>query len=259
MRIQNKVAIITGGASGIGRETAILFAKEGAKVIIIDLPSANFDEVTSQINSNNGDIDYYAADVTNEVEIKIVINQIIEKYGQIDILFNNAGISGVGKLHEIDMDMARRVFEVNITGVFIVSKYVLQQMMKQREGNIINMSSCIAEIGLADRAPYAASKGAVMALTKSMQVDYAEYGIRINALLPGTIYTPFVEDYLSREADRDKAIQIIKGRQLSGELGLPIDVAYAALYLASNESKFMMGSPLHIDGGTVFGKKVLSK
>lgn len=128
-------------------------------------------------------------------------------------------------------------------------------MMKRKSGNIINMSSCVAEIGLARRASYSATKGAVLALTKSMQVDYAAYNIRVNALLPGTILTPFVEKYLKTSYDNpETAIASIKKRQLSEELGLPEDVAQAALFLASDESKFMMGSPLYIDGGATFGK-----
>lgn len=132
-------------------------------------------------------------------------------------------------------------------------------MMKRESGNIINMSSCVAEIGLARRASYSATKGAVLALTKSMQVDYAAYNIRVNALLPGTILTPFVENYLKTSYDNpETAIASIKKRQLSEELGLPEDVAQAALFLASDESKFMMGSPLYIDGGATFWEKCLN-
>jgi NAD(P)-dependent dehydrogenase (short-subunit alcohol dehydrogenase family) len=128
-------------------------------------------------------------------------------------------------------------------------------MMERKSGCIINMSSCIAEIGLMRRAVYSATKGAVLALTKSMQVDYAPYNIRVNALLPGTILTPFVENYLkSSYDDPEEALSTIKKRQLSGKLGRPEDVAKAALFLASDESRFMMGAPLYIDGGVVFGK-----
>lgn len=180
--------------------------------------------------------------------------KIEREYKSLDILFNNAGISGIGPLHEIELNTWKKVLDVNVTGVFLVSKAVVPLMMKNKNGSIINMSSCIAEIGLANRASYAASKGAVLSLTKSMQVDYAQYNIRVNALMPGTIYTPFVEDYLSKDPNPETAIAKIKERQLSGDLGKPIDVAYAALYLASDESKFMMGSPFIIDGGVVNGK-----
>lgn len=128
-------------------------------------------------------------------------------------------------------------------------------MMERKEGVIINMSSCIAEIGLSRRAIYSATKGAILALSKSMQVDYAPYNIRVNALLPGTILTSFVENYLNNSYENPKeALEGIKRRQLSGELGRPEDVARAALFLASDESKFMMGSPLYVDGGVTFGK-----
>lgn len=184
-----------------------------------------------------------------------MVEAIRQRCGRIDVLFNNAGISGVGMLHEIEPDTWDRIMNVNIRGVYLPSKYVLPLMMEQRSGSVIHMSSCVAEIGLAKRASYAATKGAVLALAKSMQVDYAPYNIRVNALLPGTILTPFVEQYLRTSyEDPDAAVASLKMRQLSGELGRPEDVAQAALFLASDESKFMMGSPLYIDGGVVFGK-----
>jgi NAD(P)-dependent dehydrogenase (short-subunit alcohol dehydrogenase family) len=158
-------------------------------------------------------------------------------------------------LHEIEPEAWDKVINVNIRGVFLTSKYVLPHMIEKCSGSIINMSSCIAEMGLARRASYAATKGAVLALTKSMQVDYAPYHIRVNALLPGTIMTPFVEDYLKNAYDDPAAaIESLKKRQLSEELGFPEDVALAALFLASDESRFVMGSPLYVDGGVVFGK-----
>jgi NAD(P)-dependent dehydrogenase (short-subunit alcohol dehydrogenase family) len=139
---------------------------------------------------------------------------------------------------------------VNVRGVFLMSRAVVPHMIKQRSGSIINMSSCIAEIGLARRVSYAASKGAVLAMTKSMQVDVARYGIRVNALLPGTIMTPFVERYLKESyADFEEGLASIRKRQLTDELGKPEDVAGAALYLASDESRFVMAAGLVIDGG----------
>ncbi|WP_054027460.1 SDR family NAD(P)-dependent oxidoreductase [Bacillus sp. FJAT-28004] len=255
MRLENKVILITGSGSGIGRSTALLFAREGATVIVNDLNEVNGTETLKDIHTAGGKGHFICADVTNPESVLQMVDQIIEKYGQIDVLFNNAGISGVGALDEIEPDAWDRVIQVNIRGVYLPSKYVLPHMMKRRSGNIINMSSCVAEIGLARRASYSATKGAVLALTKSMQVDYASYNIRVNALLPGTILTPFVENYLKTSYDDPKtAIDSLKKRQLSEELGLPDDVAQAALFLASDESKFMMGSPLYIDGGATFGK-----
>lgn len=255
MRLQDKVILITGSGSGIGRSTALLFGREGAKVIVNDLNAVHGKETVQGIEESGGEAIFIQADVTNPGEVSAMVEQIIAKYGRIDVLFNNAGISGVGLLHEIEPEAWDKVMNVNIRGVFIPSKYVIPHMMEQRSGSIINMSSCIAEVGLARRASYATTKGAVLALTKSMQVDYAPYNIRVNALLPGTIMTPFVEDYLKKSYDDPaEAIAGLKKRQLSEELGRPEDVAQAALFLASDESKFVMGSPLYVDGGVVFGK-----
>jgi NAD(P)-dependent dehydrogenase (short-subunit alcohol dehydrogenase family) len=255
MRLKDKVTLITGSGSGIGKSTALLFAAQGAKVIVNDVSQEKGSETADEIRAQGGEAIYLYADVTKDSDVKEMIEQAIQTYGQIDVLFNNAGISGVGALHEIDEELWDRVVNVNIKGVFLPSKHVVAHMMERKEGSIINMSSCIAEVGLMRRAVYAATKGAVLALTKSMQVDYAAYNIRVNALLPGTILTPFVENYLRNSYDNpEEALNTIKKRQLSEELGRPEDVAKAALFLASDESKFMMGSPLYIDGGVVSGK-----
>ncbi|MFD0671036.1 SDR family NAD(P)-dependent oxidoreductase [Cohnella sp. GCM10027633] len=255
MRIEGKVVLITGSGSGIGKCSAQLFAREGATVIVNDIDAVNGQATATEIVESGGRACFLHADVTDAESARAMTESALEKYGKIDVLFNNAGISGVGALHEIEPDAWDRIMNVNVRGVFLASKFVLPSMMSRRSGVIINMSSCVAEIGLARRASYAATKGAVLALTKAMQVDYASYGIRVNALLPGTIMTPFVENYLRTSyADPEAAVESLKQRQLSGEMGRPEDVAQAALFLASDESKFMMGSPLYIDGGVVFGK-----
>ncbi|WP_159881047.1 SDR family NAD(P)-dependent oxidoreductase [Paenibacillus puerhi] len=255
MRLAGKITLITGAGSGIGRSSALRFAEEGASVIIADLDEAKGQETAAEIRLAGGSAIFLKANVTEPESVQTLVTGAIAEYGRIDVLFNNAGISGVGALHEVEPEVWDRVINVNIRGTFLPSKYVLPHMMEQCGGVIINMSSCIAEIGLAQRASYAATKGAVLALTKSMQVDYAPYGIRVNALLPGTILTPFVENYLKQSyADPEEGLAGIKRRQLSGDLGRPEDVAQAAVFLASDESKFMMGSPLYIDGGVVFGK-----
>lgn len=251
MRLKDKVVIITGGSSGIGFETTKLFIQHGAIVQVFDIAiSAELQELMDQ--SEN--VYFTKVDVTNEENVKESVHAVYEQFGKIDVLFNNAGISGVGKMHEVDLATWHKVMEVNVTGVYLMSKYVVEKML-YIGGNIINMSSCIAEIGLENRALYAASKGAVLSLTKSMQVDYAANNIRVNAILPGTIYTPFVKDYLSKSPNPEVALEEVKRRQLTSNLGLPEYVAEAALFLASEESKFMMGSPLYIDGGVTFGKK----
>ena len=255
MRLQGKVALITGAGSGIGKSTALLFAQEGAQVIVNDRQEEAGKETVQEIAESGGEALFLQADVTDASQVERMVQQTLERCGKIDVLFNNAGISGVGALHETSEELWDKVVNVNIKGVFLPSKSVLPHMMERRQGSIINMSSCIAEIGLMKRAVYSATKGAVLALTKSMQVDYAPYQIRVNALLPGTILTPFVEDYLRKSYDDpEEALNQLRKRQLSGDLGRPEDVAKAALFLASDDSSFMMGSPLYIDGGVVFGK-----
>jgi NAD(P)-dependent dehydrogenase (short-subunit alcohol dehydrogenase family) len=255
MRLTDKICVITGAGSGIGRSTALLFAREGASVAVADISREQGEETVDLISRSGGKAIFLETDVTDPQSAQAMAQETIRQYGRIDVLFNNAGISGVGLLHEIEPEVWDRVVNVNIRGVYLPSKYVLPHMIERKSGTIINMSSCVAEIGLAKRALYAATKGAVLALTKSMQVDYAPYNIRVNALLPGTILTPFVENYLKNSYDDpEAAIASIKTRQLSGELGRPEDVAKAALFLASDESAFMMGSPLYVDGGVVFGK-----
>ncbi|WP_099352559.1 SDR family NAD(P)-dependent oxidoreductase [Fredinandcohnia onubensis] len=255
MRLQDKVAIITGAGSGIGKETALLFGKEGAMVNVLDVNIENGQQTVAEIEKYGGHAAFYHLDVTNPTEVKSAISEIENKNRKIDVLFNNAGISNVGRIDEVEPDAWDRIMQINVNGVYLVSKYTVPFMMKQQSGSIINMSSCVAEMGLAKRAAYAATKGAVLAMSKSMQVDYAPYNIRVNALLPGTIMTPFVEDYLRTSYDDpEAAINNIKMRQLSGDLGRPDDVAKAALFLASDESSFVMGAPLYVDGGVVFGK-----
>ena len=254
-RLANKVCVITGAGSGIGRASALLFAREGGCVVVADVDKAGADETVRQIKSEGGAASSFIVDVTDAAAAKRLAENAAATYGRIDVLFNNAGISGVGTLHETSEELWDRVMAVNVRGVFLVSKFVVPHMLERRAGSIINMSSTIADIGLAQRASYAASKGAILALTRAMQVDYAPFGIRVNALLPGTIHTPFVEKYL-RESypNREDGLKAIRKRQLTEELGKPEDVASAALFLASDESSFVMGTGLFVDGGVRGGK-----
>lgn len=254
-RLAGKVCVITGGGSGIGRATALLFAREGGCVVVADIDGAAAHETAEQIAAAGGVATPFVADVVDPEAARRLADETARAQGRIDVLFNNAGISGVGALHETSLELWDRVMAVNVRGVFLVSKFAVPHMISRRSGSIINMSSTIAEIGLARRASYAASKGAVLALTRAMQVDYAPFRIRVNALLPGTIHTPFVERYLRESyADREDGLRAIRKRQLTDELGRPDDVAWAALFLASDESAFVMGSALFVDGGVRGGK-----
>jgi NAD(P)-dependent dehydrogenase (short-subunit alcohol dehydrogenase family) len=238
VRLSGKVCIVTGAASGIGLASAELFAAEGATVVAADLDGTP-----------------YRVDVADEEETRTLAETVVGEHGRIDVLFNNAGIAGVGDIEETSLELWERVMRVNARGVFLMSRAVVPTMTAQRSGSIVNMSSAIAETGLARRVSYAASKGAVLALTKSMQVDLAPHGVRVNALMPGTILTPFVERYLAESyADPEEGRRSIRSRQLGGELGTAEDVAQAALYLASDESRFVLGSGLVVDGGLSAGK-----
>jgi NAD(P)-dependent dehydrogenase (short-subunit alcohol dehydrogenase family) len=249
-RLEGKVSLITGGGSGIGRASALLFAAEGASVAVADLDASAAAGTASLIAAAGGVAADYRVDVTDPNETAALADAVLARFGAIDVLFNNAGIAGIGLLHETPVELWDRVMAVNARGVFLVARAVLPAMIAAGRGSIINMSSTIAEIGLANRASYAASKGAVLALTRQMQADYAAHGIRVNALLPGTIHTPFVDRYLATSYDDPAAgLEQLKRRQLTGDLGRPEDVAAAALFLASDESAFVLGTGLFVDGG----------
>jgi NAD(P)-dependent dehydrogenase (short-subunit alcohol dehydrogenase family) len=242
MRLERKVCIVTGAGSGIGRASALLFEREGATVISADI-AGGAEGVTHEI------------DVSDEEQTEALAASVREEHGRIDVLFNNAGIAGVGDLSETSVEQWERVMRVNVLGVFLMCRAVAPVMIAQRSGSIVNMSSAITETGLARRVSYAASKGAVLAMTRSMQVDLAPHGVRVKALMPGTIMTPFVEGYLRESyADPEEGRRSIRSRQLTGNLGTPEDVANAALFLASDESRFVVGSGLVIDGGLTAGK-----
>jgi len=249
-RMKDKVSIVTGGSLGIGKASCSLLAMEGAKVAITDLREKEGQELASDIKNKGGEVEYWYLDVTDENNVKSVFEKVNEKFGKINVLVNNAGISGVNKnTDEITEKEWDRVINVNLKGVFFCTKHVIPYM-KANGGSIINLSSIYGIIGAPDVPPYHASKGAVRIMTKTDALLYAKHSIRVNSVHPAYIWTPMVAD-MARQSTKD--IEQYK-KQLGdlhpiGHVGEPEDVAYGIIYLASDESKFVTGSELLIDGG----------
>lgn len=252
-RLEKKIAFVTGAGSGIGESIARLFAQQGAHVVLADVREDAARRVAGEIQEAGGSTRVQPLDVAEESQVKAAIEQVAAVEGRLDILVNNAGISHVGTILETSLEDWERIMRVNARGVFLCAREGVRQMLAQvpRGGVIINMSSVAAIIGIERRLPYCASKGAVRALTRSIAIDFATQGIRCNAICPGTVQTPFVDGYLARNfaGHEDEVRQQLHARQPLGRMGRPEEIAYAALYLASDEAAFVTGSALVIDGG----------
>lgn len=243
MRLENKVAIVTGGASGIGETTVRLFAKEGAKVVIADF-SPRGNELAEELNQAGFDALFVKTDVTKEDEVKNMVSTTVEKYGKVDILFANAGIAKDAPGHLLSMDDWQRTIDINLTGVFLCDKYVIEQMLAQETGGaIVNCGSIHSHAGKAGVTAYSSAKGGVKLLTQTLGLTYAKQGIRVNAVCPGYIDTPLI-------AGRNEALnEHLIGLHPMGRLGKPEEVAKAVLFLASDDASFVTGTSLLVDGG----------
>lgn len=243
MRLENKVAIVTGGASGIGETTVRLFAKEGAKVVIADF-SPRGNELAEELNQAGFDALFVKTDVTKEDEVKNMVNATVEKFGKVDILFANAGIAKDAPGHLLSMDDWQRTIDINLTGVFLCDKYVIEQMLAQGTGGtIVNCGSIHSHAGKAGVTAYSSAKGGVKLLTQTLGLTYAKQGIRVNAVCPGYIDTPLI-------AGRNEALnEHLIGLHPMGRLGKPEEVAKAVLFLASDDASFVTGTSLLVDGG----------
>lgn len=247
-RVKDKVAIVTGGALGIGRATCRLLAAEGASVAITDINQDEGVRLVEEVKDSGGDAGYWHLDVSKEVEVKQVFSAVVQRWGRIDVLVNNAGISGVNKpTHEVEESEWNALMAVNVNGVFLCTKHAIPVMMQNGGGSVINLSSIYGLVGAPDAPPYHASKGAVRLMSKTDALLYASHKIRVNSVHPGFIWTPMVENYL-RQGGEESRKQLDALHPL-GHLGEAEDVAYGILYLASDESKFVTGSELVIDGG----------
>lgn len=253
MQLANKVALITGGASGIGRATALLFAREGAAVIIADMKAEAGQAVAGEITKAGGRAEFEPADVTRAADCRRVVERAIREFGKIDILFNNAGIirrATVLELNEEDWD---RVMAVNVKSVYLLSREVIPHMQKQGGGSIINMASGWGLAGGAKAAVYCASKGAVVLLTKAMAVDHGPQNIRVNCICPGDTDTGMLRDEAQQLGEASDRFLAEAAKRPLGRVGTPDEIAQAALYLASDAASFVSGTALIVDGGGLAG------
>ncbi|EQB64222.1 MAG: Cyclopentanol dehydrogenase [candidate division Zixibacteria bacterium RBG-1] len=249
-RAKNKVAIITGGALGIGKATCLVLAQEGAKVAVTDILDKEGQEVAKEIEKSGGVAKFWHLDISKEAEVQKVFAEVNKTFGKIDVLVNNAGISGASKpTHEITEQEWDKVMAVNVKGVFFCTKHAIPYMQKTGGGSIINLSSIYGIISAPDVPPYHASKGAIRLMTKTDALLYAKDKIRVNSVHPGFIMTPMVENYLKASGNFEEGLKYLNSLHPSGHVGEADDIAYGILYLASDESKFVTGSELVIDGG----------
>lgn len=244
MRLENKVAIITGAGSGIGKETALLFAKEGAKVVVADMNEKAGEETVTQIKKN-GDGVFVKLDVSNREQAKQVVKITLEKYGRIDILINNAGIVQDAFLSKMTEEQWDKVINVNLKGVFNCTQAVVEVMMNQGKGVIINTSSIVGLNGNVGQVNYAATKAGLIGMTKTLAKELGKKGIRVNAVAPGFIATPMTSTV------PEKILEMMKEKTPLRRLGQAKDIANAYLYLASDDANFVNGAVLCVDGGLI--------
>lgn len=250
-RIYGKVALVTGGALGIGKACSLMLAGEGARVAVTDVNDKEGKAVVAQIRDEGGEAEYWHMDTANEARVEEVFADVARKFGTLNVLVNNAGIAGVNKpTHEVTRKEWEHVMDVNVTGVFYCTKHAIPLMRSAGGGSIINLSSIYGLIGAGDLPPYHASKGAVRLMTKNDALFYAKDRIRVNSIHPGFIWTPLVADLAKASEEGPEAFRDHLDRlHPIGHVGEPNDIAYGALYLASDESKFVTGTELIIDGG----------
>ncbi|MDB6092470.1 MAG: Short-chain dehydrogenase [Verrucomicrobia bacterium] len=248
--LTGKVALVTGAGSGIGRAIALRFARAGATVHVADLAEAGGKETVAMISAADGRAEFTRLDVTDET----AVNALAAKTGALHVLVNNAGIGHVGTILQASGDDLDRLYRVNVRGVFNVSKAFLPAMLARRQGSIINLSSVGGIVGIRDRLVYCTTKFAVVGLTKSMALDHALDGVRVNCICPGRVETPFVQARLKEYPDPEKAYREMGATQAIGRMGQPDEIAAAAHYLASDESALVTGSALMTDGGWSAGK-----
>ena len=249
MRLRDKVTIITGGASGMGRVASRLFAAEGARVVVADVTEEAAGAAVAEVVAAGGQATAVAADVSTEDGARRMVEHAMKTFGRVDVLYNNAGIMPEADHSVVDTDVATwdRVMAVNVRGVFLGCKHVIPRMVEQGSGSIINVASFVALVGCSvPQDAYTASKGAVLSLTRSLAVQFGPQGVRSNAICPGPVETPLLMDWLLKD---EAAKKLRLARNPTGRFGKPEEIAYMAMYLASDESRWTNGASLVVDGG----------
>ena len=250
-KLAGKTAVVTGAGSGIGRAAAVLFAREGAAVAVVDLNAEAAKDTAGEIAASGGSALPVVANVADRLQVTSAFEQIRNEYRQVDVLYNNAGVNSAGSVIDATEDDWDRSFAVNAKGTFLCSQAAAPGMVAAGGGSIINQGSVAALAGIANFASYCAAKGAVVALTRSMSVDLAPRGVRVNVICPGTVYTPLMEPMLRARGGGDMAagLALTVAKYPIGRLGTPEEIAAVALFLASDDSSFLTGSVLTADGG----------
>ncbi|MBF0737059.1 glucose 1-dehydrogenase [Staphylococcus arlettae] len=249
MRLNNKVCIITGAGGGMGKVAAEKFAEQGGKIAVFERDVDAGQNTVATIQQNGGEAAFFKVDIANEQDVKNAVAATVEQFGKIDVLYNNAGVmpeadNSVVNTSEEVWDL---VMNINVKGIFFMTKYVIPEMEKNQAGSIINIASFVAEMGCSvPQDAYTTSKGAVVSLTKSLAIQFRPKGIRTNAISPGPIETPLLMEWLVSDED---AKNVRLGRQPSGRFGKPEDIVNCALYLASDESDWTNGANINVDGG----------
>ena len=250
MLFTGKVVLITGAAAGIGKATAILFAKKGAKVAVNDYITLKGEDSTPErIKAEGAEAIFVHGDVSNAADAERIVAETVKAFGRIDILVNNAGVVPSGRVNNTSEEDLDKALAVNVKGVFLMSKYTVLQMKKQGGGVIVHIASVAAVKGVRDRAAYSASKGAVKSLTKAMAADYIKENIRVNCVCPGTTHTAALEARIQASEDPEATRADWISRQPMGRFGKDEEIAHAVLFAASDEVAFMNGTSIHIDGG----------
>jgi 2-keto-3-deoxy-L-fuconate dehydrogenase len=248
-----KVAVVTGGGSGIGRAISTLFGAQGAHVVVVDLDGQAAESVAAAITAAGGSADAAPCDVSDAALVKATFDMIVGRTRRLDILINNAGVAHVGNIERTPEDEFDRLYRVNVKGVSLCCQAAVPVMVRQGGGVILNMASIASFIGVADRFAYAMSKGAVLTMTKSVAIDYVKQKVRCNCICPARIRTPFVDGFVKKNyPGREAAVlQELSEYQPMGRMGSPEEVAYLALYLCSDEASFVTGQAYPLDGGVL--------